>query len=454
MSSRGEGVESPEDAPDDHDTVMRPAVPPAADGSSQPSPTSQPQQPSPPPPPEFIDRAPFGRPAVPDQGPIQSFDRRPRLDSSAQPPDLRTTPSPQPAPGPRPVTDPGPSSPSAIPPGIDATRSPRRRGLLLPAVAFGCAMLLLLGIGGGLTALWLASPWDRPSATATGDPAGTDPEGADPHGTGPADGSPRAEPGHWQPLTDGQTPVGDAEELQQVLTDNPLLQAQLSGPGGCALPDVAGGAVPAAELTAFLQDGADCLATSWADALRPAGIEFEAPEVVTYTTDSLPADAACEPARFTDAAPVVCHGDNTLYWPSAWDPGFSHTSAEEAPQLYMWHLSYSYTLFVLSAASLDGYYGALQVALADDQEGADGAQRRWALQISCLSSVAVFQLPTGPQPDGRVEDFVTSTEAQASPATSGEPSPQSRAAWVRAGRDSGGDLGACGTWSAPAGEVA
>src|SRR5699024_9823722 len=84
---------------------------------------------------------------------------------------------------------------------------------------------------------------------------------------------------------------------------------------------------------------------------------------------------------------------------------------------------------------------------------ADEAQRRWALQISCISSAATFQMPQGVRPDGRVEEFVTSVEAQASPATAGEPSPEARAAWVGTGRDSGGVLEGCGTWSAPADEV-
>ena len=91
-------------------------------------------------------------------------------------------------------------SPSA-PPGVDATRRPRRRGLLLPANAFGCAMLLLLGIGGGLTALWLTGRDDQPS------PAADSSSEAE---------SPSVEPGTWQPLGDGQAPPGSAEELEQV----------------------------------------------------------------------------------------------------------------------------------------------------------------------------------------------------------------------------------------------
>lgn len=329
-------------------------------------------------------------------------------------------------------------SPSA-PPGVDATRRPRRRGLLLPAIAFGCAMLLLLGIGGGLTALWLAGRDDQPS------PAADSSSEAE---------SPSVEPGTWQPLGDGQAPPGSAEELEQVLASNPLLDAGLPSPEECPLPETEGGAVPAEELTDLLEAGAACLATAWTGALAPAGIDFAPPAVAVFTTEDLPADAGCEPERFSDSAPVVCRADNTLYWPALWDPGFSHTSAEEAPQLYMWHLSYSYTMFALSAASLDGYYGALQVALAEDPDRADEAQRRWALQISCLSSAATFQMPRGVRPDGRVEEFVTSVEAQASPATAGEPSPEARAAWVGTGRDSGGVLEGCGTWSAPADEVA
>src|SRR5699024_3541962 len=235
-------------------------------------------------------------------------------------------------------------SPSA-PPGVDATRRPRRRGLLLPAIAFGCAMLLLLGIGGGLTALWLTGRDDQPS------PAADSSSEAE---------SPSVEPGTWQPLGDGQAPPGSAEELEQVLASNPLLDAGLPSPEECPLPETEGGAVPAEELTDLLEAGAACLATAWTDALAPAGIDFAPPAVVVFTTEDLPADAGCEPERFSDSAPVVRRADNTLYWPALWDPGFSHPAAEEAPQLYMWHLSYAYALFALSAASLAGGYGALQ----------------------------------------------------------------------------------------------
>lgn len=480
MSSRGDGTGTPDDAPDDMDTVVDPAASEAPEvpedpsaatpqpapgvsstsGTSRTSDTSGASDPDPQSeetasPPEFIDRVPFGRPAVPDQAPIQRFDQRPRFEAPTEgaPPTAPFSDPPVPAAPHAPAGPPAPSrqsapssqpasagpSPSALPPGIDATRPPRRRGLLLPAVAFGCAMLLLLGIGGGLTALWLTGPRDQPEPVAD---------------TGTTESGSNADPGTWHPLEAGQSPAGSAEELEQVLAENPLLQARLPVPGNCQLPATDDGAVPAEELTAYLEAGTECLASAWTDALEPVGIDFEAPDVAVFTTEDLPADAACEPGRFSDFAPVVCHDDNTLYWPALWDPGFSHASAEEAPQLYMWHLSYSYTLFALSAASLDGYYGALQLALAEDPERADTAQRRWALQISCLSSAATFQMPQGVRPDGRVEDFVTSVEAQAAPATAGEPASESRAAWVQAGLDSRGLLGECNTWTAPADAVA
>lgn len=300
-------------------------------------------------------------------------------------------------------------------------------------------MLLLLGIGGGLTALWLTGPRQLPSPAASAEPTASTSE---------------AEPGVWQLLEPGQVPVGTADELQQVLAENPLLAARLPVPAQCSLPATQGGAVPATELPAYLEAGAGCLGAAWGKALGPAGIAFAAPAVVVYTAESPPTETACTAANFTDSAPVICHDDNTLYWPAAWDPGFSHTSADEAPQLYMWHLSYSYTLFALAATSLDGYYGALLLELADDQDRADEAQRRWALQISCLSSAAAFQLPQGVRPTDRVEEFVSSVPAQGEPVLAGDPAQDSRAAWVGTGRDSRGFLGECSTWDAPAGEVA
>lgn len=298
---------------------------------------------------------------------------------------------------------------------------------------------MLLGIGGGLTGLWVVGRDGAPDPVAAPAPVST---------------VPGTEPGEWEPLEPGQVPSGDAAELQQVLTENPLLEARLQVPAECTLPPAEGGMLPAAELQPYLDAGAHCLETAWAGALEPKGLTFEGPELVVYTSDALPTDSACEAERFTAAAPVICHDDNTLYWPAGWDPGFSNTSAEETPGLYMWHLSYSYTLFALAAADLDGYYGALLLELADAPEQADEAQRRYALQISCLSSAAAFQLPRGVRPAERVENFVTSTEAQGEPVAAGDPSQDSRAAWVSTGRDSRGFLGECSTWSAGADAVA
>ena len=161
-----------------------------------------------------------------------------------------------------------------------------------------------------------------------------------------------------------------------------------------------------------------------------------------------------DPARFSEAAPVVCQEDSTLYWPAAWDPGFSNASAQEVPQLYMWHLSYSYALFAMSAVSLDDYFGTLLISLAEEPEHAEESQRRYALQVSCLASATVYRMPEGIRPAGRVEGFVTSVDAQAAPATAGEPSAEARAVWVGQGKDSEGVLRSCDTWSAAPDAVA
>ena len=434
MSSWADGF-APD--PDDEDTAERPVPAPPREA------------------PEFIDRAPFARGVVPDQAPIARFDQRPRFTGPGQSPpqaassrpasalapapgpSSSSTPSRVPSPSPSPAPSPAPSA--YPPPGIDATSGHPRRGLLIPAIAFGCAMLLLLGIGGGLTALWLTGRDDSSAPAAGPDPVMT---------------TPGTEPGVWEPLTAGKAPGGDSEDLRRVLSQNPLLEARLQVPAGCTLPPAEGGKVPAAELADYLAAGADCLGTAWADALAPVGITVGTPRVVVFTMDDLPTDSACETAHFTDSAPIPCHDDSTLYWPADWDPGFSNSSATEAPGLYMWHLAYSFTPFVLASADLDGYYGALLLELADSPEQADEAQRRYALQVSCLSSAAAFQLPQGVRPAERVESFVTSLEAQAAPVTAGDPAPQSRAAWVGAGRDGRGFLGKCATWSADAAAVA
>jgi len=468
---------SGEDLPED-DTVLREAPPTEADGDAlvhevPPSDADDDtvmRRPGG----GLFDPSPGGRPFLPDTGPIQRFDQRPRFEypaastasgrrsptsptrQSPAPPaepssaPLGGTPSASPArsTGPSPVSpsqgaQPADGSPSAsspappgAPPGIDAT-GPRRRGLLVPAIAFGCALLLLLGVGGGLTAVWLGNREAEPTPAAE-----------------PSSSSAQAEPGVWQPLEEGQEPTGTADDLEQVLAENPLQEATLQAPDGCELPPTDGGALAPEELTGYLEAGASCLESSWGEALGAAGVEFTGPDVVVYTVDALPEDSACDPVRFSEATPVVCQADNTLYWPAAWDPGFSNTDAKEVPQLYMWHLSYSYTLFAMSAVSLDDYFGTLLISLAEEPERAEESQRRYALQVSCLASAAVYRMPEDIRPAGRVEGFVTSVDAQAAPATAGEPSAEARAVWVGQGKDSEGVLRSCDTWSAAPDAVA
>lgn len=395
----------------------------------------------------LFDPSPGGRPFLPDTGPIQRFDQRPRFEypaaSTASPSAARSTGTPPPAAQPQgsPLqgaqpADGSPSASSPTPPGIDAT-GPRRRGLLVPAIAFSCALLLLLGVGGGLTAVWLGDREAEPTPAAES-----------------SSSSAQAEPGVWQPLEEGQEPTGTADDLEQVLAENPLQEATLQAPDGCELPPTDGGALAPEELTGYLEAGASCLESSWGEALGAAGAEFTGPDVVVYTVDALPEDSACDPVRFSEATPVVCQADNTLYWPAAWDPGFSNTDAEEVPQLYMWHLSYSYALFAMSAVSLDDYFGTLLISLAEEPERAEESQRRYALQVSCLASATVYRMPEGIRPAGRVEGFVTSVDAQAAPATAGEPSAEARAVWVGQGKDSEGVLRSCDTWSAAPDAVA
>ena len=399
----------------------------------------------------LFDPSPGGRPFLPDTGPIQRFDQRPRFEypaaSAASPSAARSTgtssPAAQPQGSPSQGAQPADGSPSTsspappgAPPGIDAT-GPRRRGLLVPAIAFGCALLLLLGVGGGLTAVWLGNRDAEPTPAAE-----------------PSSSSAQAEPGVWQPLEEGQEPTGTADDLERVLAENPLQEATLQAPTGCELPPTDGGALAPEELTGYLEAGADCLESSWGEALGAVGVDFTGPDVVVYTVDALPEDSACDPARFSEATPVVCQADNTLYWPAAWDPGFSNTDAEEVPQLYMWHLSYSYALFAMSAVSLDDYFGTLLISLAEEPERAEESQRRYALQVSCIASATVYRMPEGIRPAGRVEGFVTSVDAQAAPATAGEPSAEARAVWVGQGKDSEGVLRSCDTWSAAPDAVA
>ena len=107
----------------------------------------------------------------------------------------------------------------------------------------------------------------------------------------------------------------------------------------------------------------------------------------------------------------------------------------------------------LASASLDQYYAALLEGVADSRELSDEMRRRYSLQLSCLGSAAAFQMPTGARPTERVQDFLLSVDAQGVPQSAADPSQESRADWVIAGEQAGGDLSACNTWESAAGGV-
>lgn len=466
---------APENPPPGEAPDLIMSGPPRSTGDpATPAPEFAPAEPAPPEPdaaepgaaepdasePEPADPAPWGTylPSglLTDDAPIQRFDQRPRFDPLPEDDDLdvthraaaastatdgiapaaprrgtaATTRRPGDATTPESDWISSSGSPGA-PPGIDAT-GPRRRKLLIPAIALGCSLLLLLGIAGAVGALWLNGRVD-PSAA-------------------PQTTTAQADPAQWRPLDRGEEPAGTPEQLTAVMAENPLMAATLPVPGQCELP-ASEGKVPDEELQSYLEAGAACLETMWTQALDPQGVAFDAPIVVVHPADRPPSNSACTPESFTGQAPRSCIGDNTLYWPQEWDPGFSTTSAAESPQLYLWHLSYSYAVFAISSTSLHGYYGALLEGVEQDQDLSDETRRRYALQQSCLASASAFQLPTGPRPSDRVEEFVTSVEAQAEPGSTAEPSADARASWVGAGRDARGDLSVCNTWRAPADQV-
>src|SRR5690606_41276712 len=89
------------------------------------------------------------------------------------------------------------------------------------------------------------------------------------------------------------------------------------------------------ELTGYLEAGASCLEASWGEALGAAGVELTGPDVAVYTVDALPEDSACAPVRFSEATPVVCQAENTMYSPAAVATGCPDTDAKQVPQVYM-----------------------------------------------------------------------------------------------------------------------
>src|SRR5699024_2328529 len=108
-------------------------------------------------------------------------------------------------------------------------------------------------------------------------------------------------------------PSGDADDIRDVLEDNPLTDGSLPSLGSCDLPET-----PVEhsteELQAVLDAAGGCLNGILATASSDRGLPWNSPEIVVYTWPDIPT-SSCEADTFEENFPRVCNLDHTVYWP-------------------------------------------------------------------------------------------------------------------------------------------
>ncbi|GAA1485530.1 hypothetical protein [Brachybacterium fresconis] len=341
---------------------------------------------------------------------------------------------------------PGPAGPGAGGPGPS-----RARPWALIAVALGCVAVLVIAIGGGLTALILTrnSGEGSPPVAASQDPTTSEePTAEEPT---PAEGTPS-----FEVVVPYDEVPGSPEEIHDILADNPLTRGTLPTVGSCELPATPASTQSPEEIQAVLDAGGGCLNSIWSTASSDRGLPWNSPSVTVYTPPEVPDSASCDPESFDPDSARMCNLDSTLYWPAGSGIGAEIADAENVPSTYLWDLAVAEVSTVNWNSSVGIYYVSMlnkiaeQEADGEESEAYKEATRRYSLQKLCLGSAAAMQVPSSAEPTTAVRAWLTDEANWKDDGLD----PASRVHWIQAGLTSGGDLSACNTWEAPADLVA
>lgn len=320
--------------------------------------------------------------------------------------------------------------------------SSARRWALIVA-AFGCIVLLLLVVGGGILYLTLQRSGGADSPTSVpSDPESTSETTLS---TDPADSK-------FVGISPLDTPPGDADDLRGIMANNPLTTGTMPAVGSCEIPETPVEQT-VEELQATLVAANTCLNSMWSSAAADRGLPWDPPSVQVYTYPDIPS-SPCEPDTFEKDFPRVCNLDFTIYWPAGYGTGAEQSDPAAVPGAYVWDLSYLYMNTVSWNSSLTFYYGALADKLEGDEEQSTETWRRYNLQMRCLAAASTMQMPAAAQPTP--EQIETLLDESTWPTEDGPKAldPASRVRWIQVGLESGGDLAQCNTWLAPADQVA
>ena len=357
---------------------------------------------------------------------------------------------------------PGPAGPAAGGPGAGGPGAggpgpSRARPWALIAVALGCVAVLVIAIGGGLTALILTrtSGDDSPPVAASQDPTTSEePSGSEEPTT--EEPTPAEETPSFEVVVPYDEVPGTPEEIHGILADNPLTHGTLPTVGSCELPATPASEQSPEEIQAVLDAGGSCLNSIWSTASSDRGLPWNSPSVTVYTPPEVPDSSTCDPESFDPDSARMCNLDSTLYWPAGSGVGAEVATAENVPGAYLWDLAVAEVSTVNWNSSVGVYYVSMLNKI--EEQEADGAEseaykeatRRYSLQKLCLGSAASMQVPSAAEPTQAVRARLTDEASWESDGLD----PASRVHWIQAGLTSGGDLSACNTWEADADLVA
>lgn len=337
------------------------------------------------------------------------------------------------------------------PPGYGQTPPPKKPWALI-AVASGCILALLLGIGGGITYLAVSGGEETTAGGTTTTPQESTTPPESPESTTPST-EPPPETATYEVISPIDDVEGSADDVWAILAAYPLTEGTMGAIGACDLPETPVDHT-AEQLQTVLDAAGACLDRVWATASSDRNLPWVAPDIVVFTWPDIPATSACDADSFEERIPRMCNLDGTLYWPLGAGYGAQQDDPAEVASMYLWDLAFNYMNTITWNTSLWPYYRALDEKLEEDPERQEEANRRYALQHLCLASAASMRVPEASRPSQRVRDILTSEEhwTQAGGVTS-TIAPSSRAHWVEQGFESEGDLTKCNTWTAPAEQV-
>ncbi|MGH9004052.1 MAG: neutral zinc metallopeptidase [Acidimicrobiia bacterium] len=276
-------------------------------------------------------------------------------------------------------------------------------------------------------------------------------EPGSPHGTPVASGGPTTGP----PSTSGGSGAGSGGSASgaptgaSAATSSRLYRVGSVSGFGCTGRRIAPGS--SASFETFLNSTTDCLDRTWSTAFDRAGMPYEEPQRVFWST---PGRSPCGDYPAPGVAAFYCSINNAMY---IGVNGHAQRSAGNLPVIYnvayARNLAHEYGHHVQEVSGILGYSREERMA-AESIEERNAITRRSELQAQCFAGVFMSAVrPTFPVTNGQwnvaLRDSFARGDDQRAPDERDHGSNAHYAGWLDRGFGRGRP-GACNTWTAPA----